>query len=111
MTITVQNESLWERCISQLKLEFPEQLFNTFLRPLQIEQNPHVLKLFSPNQFVLNWVKQHCFDRITELTTEFNSADPIQIELHVGSAGQHKEAPTPVQAKTPEKSRRICPFV
>ena len=89
MTINIQNESLWQQCINQLKLEFPEQLFNTFLRPLQIQQENRVLKLFSPNRFVLNWVKQHCFDRICELVTEFNPAEPLQIELHVGSSETH----------------------
>ena len=77
---------IWNACIHQLESELSEQLLNTWIRPLQAEENSHVLTLFAPNRFVLDWVKDHYLERIQELVATFGVESGITlVNLEVGS--------------------------
>ena len=77
--------SVWQHCLSQLKLELPAQQFNTWLRPLQSEQRHNTLVLLAPNRFVLDWVQDKFLHRITELIDQASGDDKIKVILEVGS--------------------------
>lgn len=64
--------SYWSRCSSSLQDELSAQQFNTWIRPLQVEESESELKLLAPNRFVLDWVREKFLDRITELLDEQN---------------------------------------
>ena len=49
-------ESLWNRCLRVLESELPEQLFNTWVRPLQAIERDGELKLLAPNRYVIEWL-------------------------------------------------------
>ena len=51
--------SLWNKCIDRLEGELSSQQFNTWIRPLQSIETSDSIRLLAPNQFVLNWVKNH----------------------------------------------------
>lgn len=77
---------IWNLCVQQLELELSEQLLNTWIRPLQAEEQNEALILFAPNRFVLDWVNDHYFERISQLVTSFRSKAKInQVSLSVGS--------------------------
>ena len=38
--------SLWIHCVRALEAELPEQQFNTWVRPLQVEESAGAIKLF-----------------------------------------------------------------
>ena len=62
---------LWEQCLDYLQDELPEQQFNTWIRPLQldtkeIESNTDI-RLLAPNRFVKDWVSDKFLGRITEI--------------------------------------------
>ncbi|MBA3581453.1 MAG: chromosomal replication initiator protein DnaA [Gammaproteobacteria bacterium] len=77
---------LWSRCLEKLESELSEQQLNTWIRPLQAELNHGVLRLFAPNRFVLDWVKEHFSSRINALLSEFNSAEANQAIFEIGSS-------------------------
>lgn len=75
--------SLWNRCLTQLESEMPEQQFNTWIRPLQAIEDSGVLRLLAPNRFVVEWVSQNAVDRISELVDAAapNPAPAVIVEV------------------------------
>jgi len=77
--------SLWSRCLRALENELPEQDFNTWVRPLQALEGDAGLRLLAPNRFVVDWVRTHLLARLAELLREFGIAQPVAINVEVGS--------------------------
>ncbi len=73
------NPSLWNQCLRALELELSEQQFHTWIRPLQPIEEDGALKLLAPNRFVIDWIEEHCLDRIAAVI------DPLPVFLEVGS--------------------------
>ena len=75
--------TLWDHCIRELQAELPEQQFNTWIRPLQAVEDEETLRLLAPNRFVVDWLKENHFERITELVNV--SSKPMVVVVEVGS--------------------------
>jgi chromosomal replication initiator protein len=86
--------SSWNRCVKQLRADLSEQQFNTWIRPLQAIEDGSTLRLLAPNRFVVNWINDHCLDRIQAFIGLETS--PVDVILEVGSLG----APTRVPAES-----------
>jgi len=102
--------SLWQRCLSQLESEVPEQQFNTWVRPLQAVDADGVLRLLAPNRFVIDWVQQHLYPRIVELARQQADGAAHQVLLEVGSrsasvAAELTGAPAVAAAAQPGANR------
>jgi len=93
----VDQASVWKKCLDRLEDELSSQQFNTWLRPLRAVQEPGQLRLYAPNRFVLDWVKDRFLDRISALAVQ-ETGGSFQVLLEVGS-------PT---AALPEKSALIA---
>ena len=59
ITINNMTSTIWNQCIRQLESELTNQLLNTWIHPLQAEEQNDALCLYAPNRFVLDWVKDH----------------------------------------------------
>jgi chromosomal replication initiator protein len=73
------HRSLWNPCLKALERDLTEQEFNTWVRPLQAIEEGHVLRLLAPNRFVIDWIQEHCLDRILVVV------GPASVRLEVGS--------------------------
>ena len=73
--------TLWSQCLRVLQAELPEQQFNTWIRPLQAEDDGSVLRLLAPNRFVVDWLQQHHLQRILQLIEEAGGGTELQIEI------------------------------
>ncbi len=71
--------SLWNQCLRTLELELSEQQFHTWIRPLQPIEENGTLKLLAPNRFVVDWVQEHCLDKILAVIS------PMPVFLQVGT--------------------------
>ncbi len=103
---------LWSLCISKLEGELPPQQFNTWIRPLQAMESSGELKLLAPNRFVLDWVKQHFFDKIEEVVANQNIEPRPNIVLEIGSRPTENSARTdgrPNSTKKPAPGRKSQP--
>jgi len=80
--------NLWLQSVDFLRDELPAQHFNTWIRPLQVEEVDECLFVYAPNRFVLDWVNEKYFTRILELMTERNSGETPEVVLQIGSKGQ-----------------------
>ncbi len=78
--------SLWMHCQTRLAGELPEQLLNTWIRPLQAVAEDGALRLLAPNRFVQEWVKQNYLARIEELARSASGDDGFKVSVEIGSS-------------------------
>jgi len=71
----------WHRCADFLQQELSEQQFNTWIRPLQVEQMGQDLYLLAPNRFIKNWVEEKFLSRIKEIYSEIGVTSQICLDL------------------------------
>lgn len=90
--------SNWQKCLELLEGELSIQQFNTWIRPLQAIEEPHRLRLFAPNRFVLDWVHGRFFDRIQSIIQEVPEGKTREVTLEIGGA-------TPDLATKPSSDR------
>ena len=83
---------IWQQCISCLEGEISEQQLNTWILPLQVEQELNTLKLLAPNRFVMDWVRKHFLERIRELVTSLDDSKSISVSLAIGSQARAEES-------------------
>ncbi|HIL92026.1 MAG TPA: chromosomal replication initiator protein DnaA [Cycloclasticus sp.] len=76
--------SLWEKCLQRLEEDFPPQQINTWIRPLQAEENSNDVYLYAPNKFVLDWVSEHYISKISEIINHL-STNKTNVFLEIGS--------------------------
>ena len=87
--------SIWQQCISCLEGEIDEQQLNTWILPLQVEQDPNNLKLLAPNRFVMDWVRKHFLERIRELVVSLDDSSPSrQVRLVAFGTGTSRKTAT-----------------
>lgn len=78
-------ESLWQRCLERLQDSISSQLFNMWIRPLQIQVSEDGLVLFAPNQFVKEWVQKNYQPLIEGILSDMAPNQTISLTLTVGS--------------------------
>ena len=88
--------TVWQKCLGILEEEYPAQQFNTWLRPLQAEFQDTNLVLLAPNRFVVDWVKKHFYDRISELVVQVAGELISSVTLEIGSKSARIPANPPV---------------
>ncbi len=87
--------ALWEKCVRELTHVLPEKDINKWILPLQVkEERNGALRLFAPNQYVLNWVNANCLDEIRNALISLRSED-ISLALEIGSSDPVKKRVVP----------------
>jgi chromosomal replication initiator protein len=93
------SSEVWQLCLGRLEEELSAQQFNTWIRPLQIEDAKDELKLLAPNRFVMEWVRDRFLDRIVELVSDHSDQGDLRLSLNVGSLKKNNHD-KPAQQKT-----------
>jgi len=68
----------------RLEEELSSQQFNTWIRPLQVMEDSHQLRLLAPNRFVLDWVNTRLLERIESILQEIgddNARHDVVLEI------------------------------
>jgi len=78
-------QSIWKLCAASLQDELPSQQFNTWIRPLQIDESaaPSELRLLAPNRFICDWVADKFLNRIRELAGHYHQDANLQVAVGV----------------------------
>ena len=79
-------QAIWQQCLARLQDELPSQQFNTWIRPLNVNENGRIIQLVAPNRFVQDWVRDKYFSRIRELVADYATDATQDIELVVASS-------------------------
>ncbi len=98
--------SIWNNCLAKLENEISGSDFSTWIRPLQaVESNGQII-LLAPNRFVLDWVKQHHFEKLEETIFEFSNGS-LSLMLEIGS--KNTAAPVALKSAKPVKAKTTSP--
>ena len=89
---------LWKRCCERLESDLSNQQYNTWIRPLQYVEDNSGLRLFAPNRFVLDWVKNHYLDQIKSQIADISGNTSPLVSMEIGS--KPAENPASVRPKT-----------
>lgn len=89
----------WERCVEKLKDELPAQQISTWIMPLQAVLEERSLRLYAPNQFVMDWVQKHYQERILSIFRELTGDSDREVSLSIGSRPAKKKAAPPMPQK------------
>jgi len=65
-------ENFWPACLSRFEKELSTQQFNTWIKPLRTEIDGDVMRLFAPNRFVMQWVKDRFQKKIEIIAQELH---------------------------------------
>lgn len=76
--------AVWKYCLDRLGGELSDQDFNTWIRPLHAVESGQRVRLLAPNRFVMDWVREHFYPRISELAAE--RAPNVAVSLEIGTA-------------------------
>ena len=77
--------AVWENCLECLKEEIPASQFNTWIKPLQVEQQGQTLLILAPNRFVLEWVNEKFLSHIKDQLNRLNQGVDFKLIFEVGS--------------------------
>ena len=104
----IVSQSFWNACLARLESELPPQQFNTWIRALEIAEagEGEGIRLFAPNRFVLQWVRERYQKRLEQLAEEFFGG-PMALSFEVRIASK-KNAPATQQStiRTPSPAER-----
>ncbi len=102
MGVTLSS-SLWPLCLQRLQEELSATEFNTWVRPLQVQEAQQVLILLAPNRFILDWVKDRYLVKINALLQEFCGAQApdVQLEVNHPTMSASKALSEPLRSSTP----------
>lgn len=95
----------WYQCLELLQDEIPAQQFNTWLRPLQVQEKEGSIALFAPNRFVMDWVNEKYMARIMEILTQISEGTTPKVTLKIGSVVKAD----PLVAKKPPSQTSVSP--
>jgi len=93
--------SPWNYCLERLEGELSPQQFNTWIRPLQVEEEDSTIILLAPNRFVKDWVQDQYFEKISQILSEKEIYSHCSLSLEVGCQNKPVEARKQQQTKAP----------
>ncbi len=76
---------LWDQCTSLLKQDLTDSEFNTWIMPLQASEDGGRLRLYAPNRFVKDWVKQHYTKQIETLCVGVSEGRIEHVSFEIGA--------------------------
>ena len=82
--MNAEQPSFWTKCLAALEDELSAQQINTWVRPLRAAVEGQRLRLYAPNRFVQDWVKDRFLGRITELARH-ELGDEIDVTVEIGA--------------------------
>lgn len=80
-------DSVWESALQRLQEEYPPNLFQMWIRPLQVEESATSLLLLAPNTFFVTHIGDKFMVRIREIVTNMSDGRITQVNIRVGSRG------------------------
>ncbi len=100
------HSSPWNYCLERLEGELSPQQFNTWVRPLQVEEQETTILLLAPNRFVKDWVYEQYFEKINVILAEKEDFSHYSLSLEVGCQNNTVE-PSRTEVIKPEAQERV----
>lgn len=82
---------LWQAVLQRLEAEYPLNLFQMWIRPLQVELSASRLELLAPNPFFVRHIQDKFLIRIREVVREVSEGRIEDVLIRVGSRGDRSK--------------------
>ncbi|WP_320171067.1 DnaA N-terminal domain-containing protein [Maridesulfovibrio sp.] len=93
------NSNVWHSIKEKLRIRINPVLVKVWVDPLSAKLENGVVQLTAPNEFVMNWVREHLLDRIRDAAQEvLDSTVGVTIDMKSGSSSAPREFISDVQA-------------
>ena len=92
--MNAEQPSFWTKCLAALEDELSAQQINTWVRPLRAAFEGQRLRLYAPNRFVQDWVKDRFLGRIAELA-RLELGDGVDVTVEIGAPASPSTAARP----------------
>ena len=86
----------WQQCLSKFQDALLPQEFNTWIRPLQVEEVDGAMVLYAPNRFVMDWVVDRYLPTMEQFMQEAGLSLAIKIQVGASARVAVSEAKVPV---------------
>ena len=96
----------WNYCLERLEGELSPQQFNTWVRPLQVEERETMIVLLAPNRFVKDWVQEQYFEKINVILSEKDDFSHFTLSLEIGCQNNTSEPTRQKEIKTRQKNTK-----
>lgn len=105
----------WSNCLNRFQEELSQQQFNTWIKPLDCDIQEANVRLYCPNRFVMQWVKDKFSQQISQLAEDYLK-QPCELEFIISdtkkidavepraNTAQEVKKPKEVKKKTDAKS-------
>ncbi len=89
------SSTVWQKCLDRLQQDLSSAQFNTWIRPLQVQEDDQGMRILAPNRYVKNKIHSDYLDQIIELLqAESNDEESaIDVSLQVGNIEDQIAAP------------------
>ena len=94
------SSSYWPLILKSLQAELAEQPFNTWVKPLQVQEDADAIRLLAPNKFFSNWIQEKYLPRIQGLAQELAG---LKMHVNVEIIPSHVGAPAFLQSQAMNK--------
>ena len=92
---TPEITTLWSKIYEQMREEFGEAIFRSWLKPMALQASYHgTLEVSVPTRFMKDWIQSHYAERIREMCTAAN-ADIKRLEIVVVHTPSSFDEPAP----------------
>ena len=104
MSVILENQVLWDKCLKKLEDEIDQHDFNMWVRPLNAINNANTFILYAPNRFVKDWLSDNLLQQLESAVNHFSSENkPISIELNNSHAVINDEPSGVVSIDSPNQ--------
>ena len=78
--------SVWQRCVEELKYLVPDNIFTMWIRPLSAYQQEDILYLTVPNQYFATYIEKNYLAQIESLVAQFSIEAPLTVKVTIDKA-------------------------
>ncbi|MDZ4297975.1 MAG: chromosomal replication initiator protein DnaA [Moraxellaceae bacterium] len=105
------SSAVWQAALVRLEEEYPANLFQMWIRPLQVVETDAGLDLLAPNPFFVRHIKDKFLQRIVQIVSETSAGRLTDVDVRVGSSSDKTASNKSVIENKPAvlKSRSASP--
>ncbi|MCE9632885.1 MAG: chromosomal replication initiator protein DnaA [Methylophilales bacterium] len=100
-------ENFWFACLGRFERELSAVQFNTLFKPLKLENAGDILRIVTPNNYVMQTIKDKFLARIEQLGQDFFSR-PLQVELVLLEAKAAIDPAPSIEEPAPTKKTKTA---
>lgn len=99
-------DSLWLRCVDELKYQVPDNIFTMWIRPLSASLHDNILIVNVPNQYFASYVEKNHLTQIQTILDQLEPTLSIEVQIQIDKGNTITESAT-YQESTEQKAAGV----